>query len=350
MKTPPPFLPVLLGLALSLGCAGGWPSPGSLGSDEARAEARARAKAALRDPGADPADRETAAQLLGELGEPCPDCVPLLGRVLVDRRAPDALRARAAWSLGRLEQPDSAEVLIGALAEAEGELTAAYLLDALWSKEHQVFGDPELQADLAEGLNGFIARRGKRTPRTARALQARVATLPVSVRVLDRATAAWLEDPTAARQAILARAVRTVLRRLDEGLVERRRNPDAAWVEAREAVYFLQRAAVVGGPELRRRVHVALGQRAGEGLLAKAVADAFFGAEVPVPGRPTHAPRASERFIGAWLGERTLLTRPSVRAALHHDILLWESSPEVFRLLCELARARELELIEELHP
>lgn len=337
-------------LALASGCASGWPRPAELGSEEARAQARGRAQAVLTDARAHPADRESAAQLLGELGDPCGGCVPSLARVLRDRSAPDALRARAAWSLGRLQDPETADALIESLGGASGELGPRYIIDALWAKEALIFGAPELQADLAEALNVFMAKHGKAAPRSARALQARVATLPVSVRVLDRAIGHWLEEPSPLHEAALLRAVRTVLRRLDEGREQRQRSPDAAWVEVREAVYFLQRASVVGGPKLRRRVWASLGARAGETLLAKSVADAFFGAEGPVPGRPTHTPSASERFIGAWLGERVLLERPSVRAALHEDLLLWESSPEVFRLLSELAALREVDLVRELLP
>lgn len=350
MKSSASVSSLCLCMALSWGCASSWPRAEELGSEDARAQARRRAKAALQNGRAHPADRETAAQLLGELGDPCAGCVSILGRVLLETSAPDALRARAAWSLGRLHDPESADPLIESLATDTGPLASSYILDALWSKEDLVFTAPEVQADLAEALNVFMARQGKQSPRTARSLQARVATLPVSVRVLDRAIGMWLHEASSLNEAALVRAIRTVLRRLDEGQELRRRSPDAAWIEVREAVYFLQRASVVGGPKLRRRVWATTGNRAGEALLAKAVAEAFFGTEVPVPGRPTHAPAASERFIGAWLGQRVLLARPSVRAALYEDLLLWESSPEVFRLLFDLAQARELDLVRELAP
>jgi hypothetical protein len=236
------------------------------------------------------------------------------------------------------------------LPEAEGERAPEYLLDALWTKQDQIFSDPELQADLAEALNAFIAKQKRRSPSSARAMQRRVSTLPVSVRVLDRAIGAWLEEASPIREVVLVRSIRTVLRRLDDGREERQRRPDQAWVEVREAVFFLQRASLVSGPSVRRRVWSTIGGRTGEALLARAVAEAFFGAEAPVPGRPTHAPRPSERFVGAWLAERVLLSRPSVREALRADLLLWESSPEVFVLLADLARSRDIDLVRELAP
>ncbi len=342
--------PIALAVLFAAGCASGWPKASELGSMEARRGGQERAKAALQAAGAHPADREQAAYLIGQLGDPCAGCVLVLGRVLSDSRAPDPLRAQAAWALGRLGEPSTVDALIESLNAAPGPRAAEYIVDALWSKHDFIFADPEVQADLAEGLNVFAAKLGDRAPASSRALQARVATLAVSVRVLDRALGGWLETENPLNEAALVRAIQTVLHRLDEGRDERHRRPEEAWIELREAINLLQRASIVAGPRVRRRVWVTLGARAEEAPLARATAEAFFGASAPTPGRPTHRPHPGDRFLGAYLAERVLLARPSARAALHDDLLLWESSPEVFRLLADLARSREFDLVRELAP
>ena len=340
------FLPFLL----APGCVSGWPRPTDLESEPERHLARERAKASLQDRTSPPVDRERAAELLGLLGDPCLGCVSVLGGVLSNPEEPDRLRAWSAWALGRLGEPATLDALVSGLSARVGPRASEYLVDALWSKHELIFGDPELQADLAEGLNTFLAQSGEKASSSALALQARVATLPVSLRVLDRALGNWLEAKDARAAANLTRATGSVFRRLRESRHDRSSRPEQAWVELREAINLLQRVSLVADTRVCHSVWATLGHRADEAMVARAAAEAFFGAHAPVAGRPTVREHASDRFLGAYLGERVLLSRPSVRAALRDDVLLREHSPEVLRMLADLARQQELDLVRELAP
>lgn len=315
-------------LAVVLGaCAG----PGAVldladaSTDGERRSAVAKAAQVLSDPGQKEARRVAAAWVLGRLRRPAEAAISALSLGL-DGRTPEAVRIASAFALGELRTSESLDPLVAALASPHvSERLGRHLLQAIAKHAAVLAGQPGRAVALAESMTRFGAslRAGSVPPPALDLISARVRTLEVDVRVLERAVAAYRARPRVDTGAALYAAAFELLSRLE---TDRAQLAVAqARVRVAEAVDTAHEAALVGERDTERLVLWFLGRVAEEPLYARPSARAL--------AKAASQGGAGVRLLRAWALARSELVARTARRALTHEVLLAEGDSAVLSAL-----------------
>lgn len=308
-------------------------------TDAAIERAAERASTYLADRGADLEVRRAAAKTLGRLRHGSPAVLGRLGAVLADDAEPGELRAYAAWALGEERSPGALDELLRGLRGRVDATTGAYLLEALAKHYALLSASEDRLVEVVEALVYFAGNQRGRPPGIYDVLSARTRTLPVSVRVLDRATsesAARAGDPaaTAAMYAATYELLDRIAASKPEILAD-----GARWQTQLEvAIRTAHHAFAAEDPRTQVMTLGYLGQLAELRPVALPAAEVLVGPSGAVPSRPTLARSTAIRLLAAWALARLQLHAPGPRVALARDVLPREVERAVLRLLADLSR------------
>lgn len=283
--------------------------------------------------------RLAAARVLGRLRPATPEVIGALGGVLDDTTEEPELRAYAAWALGEQRSDASLARLQAGLQRPLDELTGRYVLEGLAKHYALMAGSDERLVSVVEAMVFFAANQPNRPPPIYDVLGARTRTLPVNVRVLERAVddaARGASDPR--RIAAMYQATYEALERLERARGEITAGAATYTVQVESAVRAAHRAFLLEDPHTQVLALWYLGRLADLDRVALATAESFVGAEASNPLRPTLSRSTALRLIAAWTMARLSAPAPGPRRALAADILPGEVERVVLGLLADVSR------------
>ncbi|MCK6548566.1 HEAT repeat domain-containing protein [Myxococcota bacterium] len=298
--------------------------------DRAIDAAAARAADVLADDAEDVEARKAAAKALGRLRAGSPRVIDALARGLGRRGTSSELRAMCAWALGELRSPGSLDALVAALGAPLDATTGEYVLEALAKHSALLSVSEEQLVRVVEAMVFFAANQRDRPPAIYDVLAAKTRTLPVSVRVLDRATVearASLGD--GARLAAAYAAAYEVLERIAASRAEILASGTGWRVQLEAAIAATERTFELEDPRTKALALVYLGRLA-------ELPEVAGTASTLLSARASDE-RPALRLIAAWALARLMLRDPTARLVLARDVLPREVEGAVLALLAELS-------------
>ena len=144
-----------------------------------------------------------ALESIGKMRTRDSDVIAKIGGILNDTSAPTSVRQWAAWALGESRTDLAYQQISGTMSLAMDDATAYYVLDALGKLfPLKVRGDEDVE-HVTTQLNALAAKQSKTLPRIYHVVMQRIASLPVLVRVMDKAIAP-LKDGGSSERVMLA--------------------------------------------------------------------------------------------------------------------------------------------------
>lgn len=318
-------------------------------TDEQREDASNKARTYLRDGKADLEVRTAAALALGRMRLATPDNIDGLGGVLSDQTAAPKLRAAAAWALGELRADGALSALASALRTPMDGFVGQYVLEAIAKHDAFLARDQERVVGVVEALVYFAGNQSGRPPAIYDVLGERTRTLPVNVKVLERAIAAAAgRDPRSV--AAMYNAAYELLERIERSKKEILAGSAAYQTQLHAAVEEVQHAMRIEDARTELLTTWYLGRLAELGDVSSPGADMLIGGErADLPKRATISPSLPLRFVAAWTLARLQLGAPGPRRALARDVLPHEIDPVVLRVLADLSnRSGDIDQLQKI--
>lgn len=130
-----------------------------------------------------------ALESIGKMRTRDSEVIEKIAVILKDTSAPTSVRQWAAWALGESRTDLAYQQIVGTMDIQMDDAVAYYALDALGKLfPLKVRGDEDVER-VTEQLNSLAAKQSKTLPRIYHVVLQRIASLPVLVRVMDKAIA-----------------------------------------------------------------------------------------------------------------------------------------------------------------
>ena len=224
-----------------------------------------------------------------------------------------------------------------ALRSRIDDVTGGYVLEALAKHYALMASSDDILVEVVEAMVFYAGNRQSAPPAIYNLLGARARTVAVNTRVLEGAIERAAGGDGRARAAMY-NATLELLDRIAARREEIRAGP-AAWAARVSAgVQGARRALDAEDPDTALLVLWYLGHLATDPELARPSAEALVGPAVPEGGRPSRAPRATQRLVATWALARMQVHALGPRQALLLDVLSRELEPRVLALLADLER------------
>lgn len=293
--------------------------------------------------------RMAAAKTLGRLRTPRPEAIAGLEAVVTLPGERPELRSMAAWALGEMRSPASLEPLVKALRTPLDPTTGHYVLEGL-AKHYAVMSTEESRlVEIVEAMVYFAGNQKTELSGVYDVLGARLRTVAVNVRVLERAVDAVRERRTKEQMAEVYTAAFELLARVGLTKDEIAAGPAQWKTRVEESVVNSQAAYALKDPRTELLVVWYLGKLADLQEIGRPAAAALFG-DGSIEGRPTRSPSPAVRLVAAWAIGRMLLSATGPKRALERDILPNERHPAVLELLGGASRGKgHLDLLQKVH-
>jgi hypothetical protein len=318
-------------------------------SDREVEASTARCARLVSDRTKSPAVRASAAKVIARLGTTSPEVIASLGRALADESEPDEVRVFAAWALGELRSEGALAELTRALRTQLAERCGERVLEGIAKHDAIIARDPDRFVEIVESMVYFAANQPGGAPPLYDLLGARTRTVPVSVRVLDRAIDRATKSGSNADHGAAYQAVFDLLFRLEGSRSEIAATPDAWRARIAEAARAARRALTIGDERTAVLVLWYLARLADSPEIALPISEALVGARSELGDRPTRSKDRTLRFIAAWAVARMQLHALGARRALLLDVLASRVEPEVLRMIGDLSsREEEHDLVQKL--
>lgn len=275
----------------------------------------------------DHGERLAAAKTLGRLRRASPEAIAALDRALSPGDTVD-VRSMSAWALGELRSAASLEPLVRALRTPLDPTTGHFVLEGI-AKHYAVLpSDEERLVEIVEAMAYFAGNQRTEVSGMYDLLGARLRTVAVNVRVLDRAVEAVASRRSPEHMAAVYNAAFELLSRLDLSRDEIAAGAAAWSTRIDEAMRQTQRAYALQDPRLETLIVWYLGKLAVLRELGRPASDALI-ADGSVAGRPSASSSPAVRLVAAWMLSRMMLYGTGPKAALARDILPKEIDPAV---------------------
>ncbi len=292
--------------------------------------------------------RMAAAKTLGRLHRGSPAAIEALGRIAASPEEPAELRSMAAWALGEMRSPASLDRLVQALRTPLDARTGHYALEGI-AKHYAVMGtDEQRLVEIVEAMVYFAANQKEELSGVYDVLGARLRTVSVNVKVLERALDTVRSNRSGEQLAEVYTAAFELLSRLDSTRDEIAAGPAAWKTRVDESVRQSQRVLSIGDPRSELLVLWYLGKLSRLREIGRPAADAVIG-EGQQKGRPTRSPSAAVRLVAAWMLSRMLLYGTGPKQELEKDLLPHERDPAVLELFGGVSTKKgELDLLQKI--
>lgn len=291
--------------------------------------------------------RMAAAKTLGRLRAARPEAIAALAAVLTLPNERPELRSMAAWALGEMRSPASLEPLVKALRTPLDPTTGHYVLEGL-AKHYAVMPNEESRlVEIVEAMVYFAGNQKTELSGVYDVLGARLRTVAVNVRVLERAVDAVRAKRTPEQMAEVYTATFELLARIKVTRDEIAAGPARWKTRVQESMVNSQAAYALKDPRTELLVVWYLGKLADLREIGRPAAESLFG-DGRVEGRPTKSPSPAVRLVAAWTISRMLLYATGPKRALERDILPNERHPAVIEVLGGASRGEgHLDLLQK---
>ena len=290
--------------------------------------------------------RMAAAKTLGRLHRASPQAIAALALIVRTPGEPAELRATAAWALGEMRSPASLDPLVDALRTPIDPKTGHYVLEGIAKHYAVMTTDEQRLVEIVEAMVYFAGNQKEEVSGMYDVLGARLRTVSVNVRVLERALDAIGSRRTPEQLAEVYTAAFELLARLDSTKDEIAAGPAAWKTRVDESVRQSQRVLSIEDEKSNLLVLWYLGKLARLREIGRPAADAVISAE---KGRPTKSPSPAVRLVTAWMLSRMLLYGTAPKQALEKDLLPHEIDPVVLELFGGVSRKNgELDLLQKI--
>jgi HEAT repeat protein len=289
--------------------------------------------------------RTAAAKTLGRLHRPHPRAIAGLGAIAIDPSEPAELRTMAAWALGEMRSPESLDPLVDVLRTPLDARTGHFVLEAI-AKHYAVMTTDEARlVEIVESMVYFAGNQQEEVSGFYDVLGARLRTVSVNVKVLERAIDSVAEKRTPEQLAEVYTAAFELLARLEATKEEIAAGPAAWKTRVDESVRQSQRVLSIEDERSELLVLWYLGKLARLREIGRPAADALLGEK----SRPTISRSPAVRLVAAWMLSRMLLYGTGPKHALERDLLPREVDPAVLDLFGGMSKkSGELDLLQKI--
>jgi hypothetical protein len=292
--------------------------------------------------------RLAAAKTLGRLKHARPESIAVLSKIALAPNEDADLRSMAVWALGEMRSPGSLDRLVEVLRTPLDARTGHFALEGIAKHYAVMSSDEQRLVEIVEAMVYFAANQREDVSGVYQLLDARLRTVSVNVRVLERALDAVRSKRTPEQLAEVYTAAFELLARLDATKDEISAGPAAWKTRVEESVQQAQRVLSIEDQQSGLLVLWYLGKLSRLREIGRPAADAVIGDGVQ-KGRPSISPSPAVRLVTAWMLSRMLLYGTGPKQALEKDLLPKEIDPAVLELFGGVSHEDgELDLLQKI--